>query len=118
MADQSRSMPGDGPEAVGSVAEGAAKLFEAMSGWARTHPPDLPSTDGFTDHIAHGEDCRFCPLCQLIKMARGTSPEARLHLAAAATSFAQAISAMLSTPPPERDPEPVEHIDLEAGEWP
>ncbi len=93
-------------EQVGSVGEEAAKLLGALQDWAKesgatnvggvaddlgAHVRDLGS------HVGHGEDCRYCPVCQVIRVVRETSPEVKQHLAAAAGSLAQAVSLYLNT---------------------
>ena len=92
-------------EQVGSVGDEAAKLLGALQDWAKdagaaglggvaddlgAHARDLSS------HIGHGEDCRFCPVCQVIRVVRETSPEVKQHRATAAGSLAQAVSLYLS----------------------
>ena len=118
-------------EAVGSVGEEAAKLFGALSDWAREQGADASGTaaaakDAFAraahDAEAHaatgGEDCRYCPVCQVIHLVRATSPEVRQHLSAAAGSLVQAAAGLLATQPGGRPGHPVEKIDLDAhGEW-
>lgn len=81
--------PPGGPP-VGSLAEEAAKLAEALqdftrnrgSGWARTADA----------HLATGSaECRLCPVCRLIALARDTGPEVADHLADATASLLQAV---------------------------
>lgn len=122
----------DGSDAVGSLAEEAAKLFGALSTWAREHAADVG--EGVTglaaqaaamagdvdEHIATGAaECTYCPVCCTIHAVRGLSPEVKTHLTVAATSFAHAVAALMA--PPEAAPEGadpgVEHIDLDA-DWP
>lgn len=103
----SEHMPG--PENIGSVADEAAKLLGALSGWARDHGPDVG--DGLADlaagtaaaahdvneHIATGSaDCVYCPVCRTIDVARSVSPEVRTHLASAAASLMQAAAGVLA----------------------
>lgn len=96
---------------VGSVADEAAKLLGALRGWAADH-----------DHLAtDSEACRFCPLCQLIAAVRGTSPEVREHLGAAASSLVKAAASALATHVPDHEEEgrrsaDVERIDLDDDE--
>jgi hypothetical protein len=81
--------------AVGSVAEEATRLLEALG---RT---SAPSTDGPTGdegpehvHIAMGnaETCTWCPVCRSVGLLRSVSPETLSRLAdlagAAATVLA------------------------------
>jgi hypothetical protein len=98
-------------EPVGSVAEEAAKLLGALSGWAR----DLD------DHVATGApECSYCPICRTVHALRQTSPEVRTQLATAATALLQAASGLLATVAPEAPGRGgVEHIDLDdTGDWP
>lgn len=118
-----------GPEPVGSVGEEAAKLFGALSDWARhqdpladagSNPDDDPVAEAVKnvgEHVATGrEDCRHCPVCQVLQVARRTSPEVRAHLAAAASSLVQAAAGLLATQAQERQqPSSVEKIDLDPG---
>lgn len=125
--------PGDPGGTVGSVGEEAAKLFGALSDWARDQgagPGAGPGAGaGAREALAHGlhevgehlatgsAECRYCPVCQVIHVVRQTSPEVRAHLASAAGSLAQAAAGLLATAPPsERGP--VERIDLDDdGAW-
>lgn len=118
----------DGPEPVGSVAEEAAKLLGALSGWAREHGDGVTSmADSVADsvagalheHIATGApECAWCPVCRTIAAIRHTSPEVRDHLTSAASSLMLAAAGMMATNPSTRDGK-VEHIDLdETGDWP
>ena len=67
--------------------------------------------------MANGEECRYCPICRVVQVFRSASPEVREHLAAAATSLAQAAAAALATTVPEAGRSGVEHIDL-TDDWP
>jgi hypothetical protein len=98
-------------EPVGTVAEEAAKLLGALSGWAR----DLD------DHVATGAaECSYCPICRTVHALRQTSPEVRTQLATAATALLQAASGLLATVATDQpDRGGVEHIDLDdTGDWP
>lgn len=122
-----------GPEPVGSVGEEAAKLFGALSDWARDQGGDhLGAAAGATgvfasavqdvsEHIATGsQDCRYCPVCQVIHVVRQTSPEVRAHLSVAASSLMHAAAGLLTTQPGEqqRPSAPVEKIDLDTeSDW-
>ena len=125
-------MSDQGPhEPVGSVGEEAVKLLQALQGWAKDTSGEYAeagaaaaagaaSTLGsINEHIATGgDDCRYCPVCQVISTVRQASPEVRAHLATAASSLAQAFAGMLATPDPAaaRRDAPVEKIDLDADE--
>lgn len=133
--DETQGDRATGADEVGSVGDEAAKLFGALSDWARTQGATQASgaadaAAGFasafesvTEHVATGgEDCRYCPVCQVIHAVRATSPEVRAHLSTAATSLLQAAAGALAThAPPAREGGrrgPVEHIDLtDDGGW-
>lgn len=118
-----------GSEPVGSVGEEAAKLFGALSDWARHQDPrgdpgSEPDVDPVAEavrnvgeHVATGgEDCRYCPVCQVLQLARRTSPEVRAHLAVAASSLVQAAAGLLATQAQDQQkPSSVERIDLDPG---
>lgn len=109
---------------VGSVGEEAAKLLNALQDWtketsgayAASVTEDLGEhLSGVGAHLGHGEDCRYCPLCQGLRVFRETSPEVRQHLVAAVGSLAQAVSAYLNgagTADSERGESP-QRIDLD-----
>lgn len=124
----------DGDEEVGTVAEETAKLLSALQDWAKdsgnqhasaaSHAATglADSVRGLGDHIGHGPDCKFCPVCQVINVVRETSPEVKQHLAIAANSLLQAMQGMLATQVPDsavsRRSAPVEKIDLDDdGSW-
>jgi hypothetical protein len=121
---------------VGSLGEEAAKLLQAVQGWAKESGAEhaeaaMSAAEGaastwqrVNEHVATGgEDCRYCPLCQVISVVRGTSPEVREHLATAATSLMHAAAGMLATTVPHGEDRgrrggPVEKIDLDDDqEW-
>jgi hypothetical protein len=126
MSDQDRG------ERTGSVSEEAAKLLLALQDWAKEGAGDATDATAsaaagaaaaahrINEHLATGgPDCRYCPLCQVIAAVRGTSPEVRGHLTAAATSLVHAVAAVLATPVPDRGAgkrDPVQKIDLD-DEW-
>jgi hypothetical protein len=113
-------------DAVGSVAEEAAKLLGALQDWASESGPESATAaagaasafNSINEHIAtEGEDCKYCPVCQLISVARRTSPEVKHHLGTAASSLLRAAAAAMTTSPSDRAPHsPVEKIHLEDGE--
>jgi hypothetical protein len=118
----------DDHEPVGSVAEEAAKLFGALSGWAREHGDGVSSmagsmagsmADELHEHLATGSpECAWCPVCRTVAAVRQTSPEVRAHLASAASSLMLAVSGMMATHPPAREAG-VERIDLDDDtDWP
>lgn len=118
----------EGPDDVGSVTEEAAKLFGALSGWARDHGDDLSDSlgdlaghateamRGVDEHLATGApECQWCPVCRTVHAIREVSPEVREHLASAAASLMQAAAGVLAaTQQHESARQPgVEHIDLD-----
>ncbi|GAA1925966.1 hypothetical protein [Nocardioides marmoribigeumensis] len=114
----------DDRDEVGSVGEEAAKLLGALQDWARdtgaAHAGGVADDLGaqvrdLGAHLAHGEDCRYCPVCQAIRVFRETSPEIKQHLATAAGSLAQAVSLYLSASSQGSTPRSAEpqHIDLD-----
>ena len=129
--------PGDGGPAgpqdpVGSVGEEAAKLLGALSEWARDQGDDYAGSaadaagtfahavQDVSEHIATGgEDCRYCPVCQVIHVVRNTSPEVRNHLSVAASSLMHAAAGLLATNPGDQSKSsPVEKIDLDGdADW-
>ena len=119
-----------GAEEIGSVGEEAAKLFSALSDWARDQGAGyVGSAAGaasamsealhdVNDHIAtDAEECRYCPVCQVIHAVRATSPEVKAHLAVAASSLMHAAAGLLATHVPSDKAAPVEKIDLDDNAW-
>lgn len=121
-----------GPPPAGSLAEEAAKLLGVLQGLAGDAARDgaagaargtaervLADLD---EHLANGSaSCTYCPICQLISLVRGTSPEVRQHLSVAAGSLLQAASGLLATRVPRASEEDrVEHIDVSGDDdgWP
>jgi hypothetical protein len=124
-------------EQIGSVADEAAKLFGALSDWARDHGPELgnglsglasqaaASAQEVNEHIATGADeCTYCPICRTVHVVRLASPEVRTHLALAAANLMQAAAGILAAAsndgsrPGSARGDGVEHIDLDEGDWP
>lgn len=107
--------PNTGPE-VGSVAQEAAKLMAALAGLAPEQESFADAARNVSDHIGHDQDCRYCPVCQLINVARTASPEIKQGLATAATALLQVAQGLLNTDPPTDSPprdDKVEKIDLD-----
>lgn len=75
---------------VGSLADELAGLFSAL------HDVDTHSESG---------DCRYCPVCRAMAVARSTSPEVREHLVSAGVSLLKAVAGLLDTTPPRPRPE-------------
>ena len=99
---------------VGSVAEEAAKLLGALSGWARENGDGLYDgvqdglssiADELHDHVSTGSaECAWCPVCRTVAAVRHASPEVKAHLSTAASSLMLAVSGLLATRAPARDP--------------
>lgn len=136
MTDGDDTGPGSnpGPDDVGSVAEEAAKLLGALSGWAKEQGSDLGNGLGdlaagaqraahdVDEHLATGAaECTYCPICRTVHMVRELSPEVKHHLASASASLMQAAAALMATAVPDepkkRSSDDIEHIDLD-NEWP
>ena len=124
----------DPDESVGSVAEEAAKLLQALQDWAKESGSEYAgaaasAAEGaasavhrIDEHIATGSaECTYCPVCRVISAVRETSPEVRQHLTTAATSLLHAAAGLLATNVPEpskgRRDGPVEKIDLSDDDW-
>lgn len=129
---------GTGSEELGTVAEEAAKLFGALSDWAKDQAHQqggewAAGISGLAEHaattakqvhdhlgenIATGSaECRYCPVCRTIHVVRQMSPEVRAHLTTAATSLLQAAAGVMATQVPASAQRPgVERIDLDAEE--
>jgi len=113
---ESRDGTAGGPhEEIGSVADEAAKLFGALSDWARDA----------NEHVATGaEECTYCPICRTVHVVRLASPEVRTHLAVAAANLMQAAAGILAAASSDDSRagaargDGVEHIDLDEGDWP
>lgn len=122
-----------GPHDVGSLGEEAAKLFGALSGWAREHAGEAgeglsglaaqaaASVHELDEHLATGSaECTVCPICRAVHAVRQLSPEVTAHLAAAMTSLAQAAAAVMAAQDPSTaraGAGDVEHIAVD-DEWP
>lgn len=101
-------MSGPEDDPVGSVAEEAAKLLGALSGWAGEHAREVDQ------HLATGSaECLYCPVCRTVHAVRQASPEVKAQLASAAATFLEAASGLLAAAAKPEQPSPrVEHIDL------
>jgi hypothetical protein len=115
----------DEQEPVGSVGEEAVKLLAALQDWAQESGGDAAATGAasafknLNEHIATGgQECKYCPICQVISAVRDVSPEVKQHLSSAASSLMHAAAAAMSTDVPRRREEsPVEKIDLSDDAW-
>jgi hypothetical protein len=95
-------------EAVGSLAEEAARLLGAAETWWREHVPTTP--------MHTGPECLVCPFCQVLSMVRGSQPELFEHLADATgallLAFKSAVDAQERAWSRRRDDVAVERIDI------
>src|SRR3954466_2706446 len=106
-----------GADPVGTLGEEATKLLHALQDWAEDNGDQQRSDSSaagggaaaaaavnhLDEHLATGgADCRYCPVCRVISVVRGTSPEVRHHLAAAATSLVQEAAGIPATSVPDR----------------
>ncbi|MGB0191828.1 MAG: hypothetical protein ACPF9W_12785, partial [Nocardioides sp.] len=111
----------------------AAKLFGALSDWAKDQGQDwAQGVSGIAEHAAHtaaqvhehldenlrenlangSPECRYCPVCRTIHVVRQMSP--------AATSLLQAAAGVMATQQggTQEHRQGVEHIDLDDdGAW-
>ncbi len=95
----------------GSITEEARRLAEAFADWTHEH------SDGLVAGAGTSEQCRYCPLCQLIAVLRGDRPEVSARVVETGTAFLQALRSVLApadTPPASGQPPTpwVQHIDL------
>jgi hypothetical protein len=111
-------------EPVGSLGEEAVKLLGALQDWAMESGGDAAATGAasafknLNEHIATGDqECKYCPLCQVISAVREVSPEVKQHLSTAASSLLHAAAAAMSTDSRRREESPVEKIDLTDDAW-
>lgn len=95
-------------DAVGSLAEEAAKLLGAAEAWWREHAPAPP------EHV--GPECRVCPICQVLSVVRGAQPDLFEHLSEAAAALLLAVKSAVEAQERawgrRRDDVPVERIDI------
>lgn len=123
--------PDQAGEPVGSVGEEAAKLFDALQDWVKDNGAGEGQGAGaaeglvdgladqwrsFNEHIANGgQDCTYCPVCQVIGKVREASPELRSHLAVATSSLLQAAATIIEAraPRPAQQEPQVTKIDLD-----
>jgi hypothetical protein len=101
---------------TGSVADEAARLAEALQEWATTHAgvPAAGLLGALDGHVATGSaECRLCPLCRLIALARDAGPEVYDHLSDAMVAALRAVRAMAAAYRESSRPAGVERIDLD-----
>ncbi len=90
-------------EAVGGVADEAAKLFGAVEDWWRER----------IGEVHQGPECAVCPVCQVLALVRTAKPEVFEHLAQSAASLLLAFQAAVDSPgAARRGASPVQRIDI------
>jgi hypothetical protein len=95
----------------GPVGDEAAKLLEAVQGWARA-----TFGEGASARISTGgPDCGWCPVCQLVAALRGERPELTEKIVEAGSTLMIALRALLERPAPNGDAQAprVQRIDLD-----
>ncbi|MGQ0466021.1 MAG: hypothetical protein ACT4QG_11940 [Sporichthyaceae bacterium] len=81
-------------EALGTAAQEASRFVDALGEWLSAHAPDGGPTwaQSGDEAIATGTpECRMCPVCRLIAVARAASPEVVAHLDEAMRSLLAAL---------------------------
>lgn len=105
-------------EELGSAAEEAAKLFEALGEWASTR------ASAASGHIATGSpECSLCPICQAIRALRLARPEVMHHLGEVVGSLVAGVRAAIEAAERQRAAdrdrdhsgrsERLQHIDID-----
>jgi hypothetical protein len=100
----------------GSVADEAARLADALQEWAATHAgtPAAGLLGALDGHVATGAaDCRLCPVCRLIAVARDAGPEVYDHLSDAMVAVLHAVRLLAEAYRDASRPAGVERIDLD-----
>ncbi len=99
------------------IGEEASRLAAALEEWLQRKGFSGGLTEGLAGAAAHvggSAECTLCPICQLIALARGTSPEVWEHLAAAASSLTAAVTSVVETrASAAREWTPVQHVDVD-----
>lgn len=98
-------------EPVGTLAEEAARLLEAVQEWAGRAVGDGVPLSG------EDPECRVCPVCMMLRAVRGVRPETVEHLVEATGSLAAALRSMVDPGAhhehPRPQPGPVQRIDIQ-----
>ena len=93
-------------EAVGTLAEEAAKLLGAAEAWWRGSAPSAEHT---------GPECKVCPFCQVVSVVRRVEPDVVEKVTEAAVALLVALKGAVEPPDssePRRADVPVERIDI------
>ncbi len=100
------------PDPVGSLAEEAAKLIAVVQAWGQSALGPASASEGDpvgegeradddrvaaerTEHTHSTPECRFCPLCSTMRLARAATPDVRAHVGNAVLSLSMAMSELL-----------------------
>ena len=84
------------PEEVGSFADEAARLADAVRHWARGEAPGRASAA--VGHMATGDPaCCVCPVCQVVVLLRGERPELTGRLVESVTGLVAAGQGLVET---------------------
>ena len=84
------------PDDVGSFADEAAKLADAVQAWARGEGPGRSSAA--VGHMATGDAaCCVCPVCTVIVLLRGERPELTSRLTESLAGLVTAGQGLLET---------------------
>ncbi len=80
---------------LGSAAEEATRLIDAMSARARAHleaeqlgASEQRAHDGARHANGQSPECGWCPLCRAVAFVRNTDPEVRERVVSSATALA------------------------------
>jgi len=112
---------GDKPDGstwtVGSVADEAVQLLTAVKRWAEQQQSHRESHEGVSEV---GDDvCRYCPVCQVLSVARKSHPEIVDQLSQGVEGIVAVLRASILSQEKqwETKPEPrVQHIDIEVAD--
>jgi hypothetical protein len=81
-------------EAVGSMAEEAAKLAAILEEWSQRSGAPFGLAELFNENIATGApECRVCPICRFIAAARDLGPDFYSNLGTAVSGLLAAAAA-------------------------
>jgi hypothetical protein len=84
------------PDDIGSFADEAAKLADAVQTWARGEGPGRSSAA--VGHMATGDPaCCVCPVCTVIVLLRGERPELTSRLTESLAGLVTAGQGLLET---------------------
>ena len=76
----------------------ARRLVAGLGQTLAAAPSAHAGPEGDADAAAHGSDCRWCPLCQVVGVLRGERPELTAALADVLTSAAAALRTLAEPP--------------------